>query len=70
MSIKWCCMDNKDVPNMVRGLRDDLGLTQEQFAAKIGVTWATISRWENNRGKPYPLAMRQLEKLRQKTNRN
>ena len=70
MSIKWGCMDNKDVPKMVRELRADLGLTQEQFAAKIGVTWATISRWENDKGKPYPLAMRQLEKLRQKINRN
>ncbi len=63
-------MDNKDIPKMVRELRAALGLTQEQFAAKIGVTWATINRWENDRGKPYPLAMRQLEKLQKRTKRN
>ena len=55
---------------MVRELRAALGLTQEQFAAKIGVTWTTINRWENDRGKPYPLAMRQLEKLQKRTKRN
>ena len=51
---------------MARELRADLGLTQEQFAVKIGVTVATVNRWENDRGKPYPLAMRQLEKLQKK----
>ncbi len=63
-------MDQQDIPTMVRELRAALGLTQEQFAAKIGVTVATVNRWENDKGKPYPLAMRQLEKLRQKINRN
>jgi DNA-binding transcriptional regulator YiaG len=63
-------MEQQDVPKMVRELRAALGLTQEQFAAKIGVTVATVNRWENKKGKPYPLAMRQLEKLQQKINRN
>ena len=63
-------MDQQDVPKMVRELRADLGLTQEQFAVKIGVTVATVNRWEKDRGKPYPLAMRQLEKLRRKLKRH
>ena len=63
-------MDQQDVPKMVRELRAALGLTQEQFAAKIGVTVATVNRWENDKGKPYPLAMRQLEKLQKQLNRN
>ena len=41
---------------MVKELRVRLGLTQEQFAAKVGVTFSTVNRWENNRGKPSPLA--------------
>ena len=40
-----------------------LELTQEQFAAKVGVTWSTVNRWENGRGKPSPLAMRRIEEL-------
>jgi len=39
------------------------GLTQEQFAAKIGVTVVTVNRWENYRTKPMPLALRQLRTL-------
>lgn len=42
---------------MVKELRAQLDLTQEQFAAKIGVTWSTVNRWENGRGKPSPLAL-------------
>ena len=47
----------------IRELRDKLDLTQEQFAAKVGVTWSTVNRWENGRGKPSPLAMRRIEEL-------
>ena len=41
---------------MVKELRVWLGLTHEQFAAKVGVTFSTVNGWENNRGKPSPLA--------------
>ena len=40
-----------------------MGLTQEKFAAKLGVTYPTINRWENGRAKPSPLAMKQIEEL-------
>ncbi|MEH2251916.1 helix-turn-helix transcriptional regulator [Nostoc sp.] len=33
------------------------GLTQEQFAAKLGVTYPTINRWENGRATPSPLVI-------------
>ena len=48
---------------LVRDLRAKLGLTQEQFAAKVGVTWSTVSRWENGRGTPSPLATRRITEL-------
>lgn len=51
------------VAEMIRKLRAKLGLTQEQFAAKVGVTWSTVNRWENGRGHPSPLAMQRLEEL-------
>jgi DNA-binding transcriptional regulator YiaG len=46
-----------------RELRSKLGLTQEHFAAKIGVTFSTVNRWESGKSKPSPLAMRQIEEL-------
>ena len=54
---------DKKLAEMIRGLRAKLGLTQEQFAAKVGVTWSTVNRWENSRGSPSPLAMRRIEEL-------
>lgn len=59
-------MTEKDLPESIRELREALGLTQEQFAAKIGMTTSTINRWENGRGVPSPLALKQLEALRKK----
>lgn len=52
-----------DMPRLVRELRERTGLTQEKFAAKLGVTFPTINRWENGRAKPSPLALKQIEDL-------
>jgi len=60
-------MDRQDTSKMIRELRADLGLTQEQFAAKLGVTYSTINRWENRKGNPSPLAMLRIEKLQKRT---
>lgn len=59
-------MVEKDIPNMIRELRLALGMTQEQFAAKVGVTFSTVNRWENGKGKPSPLAMKVIAKLKRK----
>jgi putative transcriptional regulator len=40
-----------------------MDLTQERFAAKLGVTFASVNRWENGRAKPSPLALKQIEEL-------
>jgi DNA-binding transcriptional regulator YiaG len=40
-----------------------MGLTQEKFAAKLGMTYPTINRWENGRAKPSPLALKLIEDL-------
>lgn len=52
-----------DISRLVRELREGMGLTQEKFAAKLGVTYPTINRWENGRSKPSPLAMKQIEDI-------
>ena len=53
----------KDPSNLVRSLREQLGMTQEKFAAKLGVTFTSVNRWENGHAKPSPLAMKQIEDL-------
>ena len=52
-----------DHAGIIREVRTRLGLTQEKFAAKLGVTLPTINRWENGRASPSPLAMRNLREL-------
>ncbi|UCF90568.1 MAG: helix-turn-helix transcriptional regulator [Desulfobacterales bacterium] len=52
-----------DIPRLVCALRGRTGLTQEKFAARLGVTFPTINRWENGRAKPSPLALKQIEDL-------
>lgn len=47
----------------IKELRDRLGLTQEQFAARIGVTFSTVNRWENGHAKPSKLAELALRSL-------
>ena len=52
-----------ETAHLVRELRNRLGLTQEKMAARLGVTFPTINRWENDRAKPSPLAVKQIEDL-------
>lgn len=63
-------MAKKTVSKMVRELRAALGLTQEQVAAKIGVTFSTVNRWESGKVKPSPLAMLRIEELQNELKRN
>lgn len=52
-----------DIARLVRELRERTGLTQEKFAALLGVTFPSINRWENGRARPSPLALRRIEEL-------
>ena len=52
-------------PNMngqqIKALRFRLGLTQEDFAAKIGVSVSTVQRWETNKRQPSLLAIKSIQ---------
>jgi putative transcriptional regulator len=52
-----------EMPRLIRKIRTRMGLTQEKFAARVGVTFPTINRWENGRAKPSPLALKQIQAL-------
>ncbi len=54
---------DREVGLLVKSIRERLGLSQEKLAAKLGVTFTSVNRWENGRRKPSPLAMRNIEDL-------
>ncbi|AVH74427.1 helix-turn-helix domain-containing protein [Nostoc sp. 'Lobaria pulmonaria (5183) cyanobiont'] len=58
---KPLAINQPEVGQIIRDLRLLAGLTQEQYAATLGVTYTTINRWENGRSKPSPLAMEKIE---------
>ena len=47
----------------IRELRRNLRMTQEEFAHTLGITVATVNRWENGHAKPSKLARRAIERL-------
>jgi transcriptional regulator with XRE-family HTH domain len=58
---KPLAINQPEVGQIIRDLRLSAGLTQEQFAVNLGVTYSTINRWENGRSTPSPLAMEKIE---------
>lgn len=48
----------QDIAELILELRHRLRLTQEQFAARLGVTFPTVNRWENRRTKPSRIALK------------
>ena len=45
---------------LIKSIREYLGLSQTEFADKIGVTFATVNRWENGHAIPTKLAQTTL----------
>lgn len=50
-------------PEEIKAIRLNLGLTQEQFAHKIGATVASVNRWENGKATPFRLYVQAMKKL-------
>ena len=49
-------MADEDMSEFIRQLRQQLGMTQEEFAHALGITVGTVNRWENGRFRPSKLA--------------
>jgi superfamily II DNA or RNA helicase len=47
----------------IKALRSKLGLSQTEFGSRLGVSFATVNRWENGRGKPQPDRLERLRRL-------
>jgi len=50
-------------PDQLRALRRSLGLTQEALASRLGVSFATVNRWETGKSKPRQSSCRALQGL-------
>ena len=47
----------------VKSLRETLRMSQEDLAKELGVSFATVNRWENGKTQPSKLAKKQLEQF-------
>jgi len=53
----------------IKQLRQGLKMSQEEFARELGISFATVNRWENNKSAPSRLAQRLLDQVRKRQNR-
>ena len=56
------------LPETIKLTRQKLFMSQEDFAAKVHVSVATINRWENGRSKPNLTAMKNIKAFCEENN--
>lgn len=56
-------MGTKPFSGQVKAVRTALNLSQEELAHALGVSFATVNRWENGKTSPSKLAQRQFEQF-------
>ncbi|MBD2094304.1 helix-turn-helix domain-containing protein [Trichocoleus sp. FACHB-591] len=56
-------IEQSHLADLVRETRQCLQLSQARFAAKLGVSFQSVNRWENGRTKPLPIVLKQIEHL-------
>lgn len=50
-------------PEILKKVRTRLGLSQEDMAGEMDVSFATINRWENGKTAPFKLAMKRFDEF-------
>jgi len=53
--------DKQSFSKLVKEIRRQLAISQEDLARQLGVSFATVNRWENGLAAPSKLAMAQLD---------
>ncbi len=48
--------NQEDIPSLLRAIRTRLDLTQEQLAERLGVSFASVNRWEGGNARPQKAA--------------
>lgn len=56
-------METKPFSEQVKAVRTALNFSQEELAHALGVSFATVNRWENGKTSPSKLAQRQFEQF-------
>ena len=54
---------SREITELVKAIRRTRGLTQEQLAREVGVTFSTVNAWENGRHRPIPALLAVLRRL-------
>ncbi len=52
-----------DIKERIKGIRKAMGLSQQEFAGKVGVSVASVSGWERGLKKPSRLALNKIRDL-------
>ncbi len=52
--------ESEKFSELVKRIRKQLGISQEDFAHALGVSFATVNRWENAKTSPSKLARTQF----------
>ena len=55
--------DDQSLPAVLRGIRANLDLTQEQLAERLGVSFTTVNRWEGGGTRPQKAAREAIAAL-------
>ena len=58
----------EEIAGRVKGIRQKLGLSQREFAKKVGATFVSVWKWENNKSKPHPVFVGKMEELDEANN--
>ena len=49
--------------SQIKALRGQLGLTQEEFARRLGLATSTVQKWEGATTRPRGLSLKALKRL-------
>ena len=60
----------ENIAEELKKLRQQQGWSQEDLARKIGVSFATVNRWENGKTKPSRLAVEKIQVVVKGKNKN
>lgn len=55
-----------EILNLIPELRQQLNLSQKQFAVRLGVSFKTVNRWENGHTVPSRIALKLIEEMLRK----
>lgn len=57
-----------EIANNIKEIRKILSFSQEDFAREIGVSFASVNRWERGKTKPSRMALKAIDDFCQKHN--